>query len=104
MSAPYRVHITSEALADYAVALEWWAANRDKAPDALEVEVTAALRRLEQYGPKLGTPARGPGASPGWRRLHLKRVRYYLYFTMTPEGEVDVLALWGTARRDHPQI
>ena len=38
------------------------------------------------------------------RRVHLARVHYHLYYRVTPEPAIEVVALWHTSRTDSPPI
>jgi len=40
----------------------------------------------------------------GIRRLHLARIRYYLYYRVASEPAVEVLAFWHTSRADLPNL
>ncbi len=100
--ARYTVTVASEVDTDYVQAASWWSANREKAPDALAEEVESAIRRLEQYGPRLGKSVERRGGRV-WRRMELSRVRYYLYFKVYEETRtVEVLALWHMSRGLQP--
>jgi len=38
------------------------------------------------------------------RRVHLARIRYYLYYRLTSEPAIEVLAFWHTSRGTSPQL
>ena len=39
------------------------------------------------------------------RRIHLTRIRYYLFYRVLPEPEViEILALWHTSRQGAPTL
>ncbi len=41
----------------------------------------------------------------GVRRLHLKRIRYYLYYRVKDDPQqVEILALWHTSRGTGPDL
>lgn len=83
--------------------MKWWRAHRDKAPDALENDLAAAERFLAS-SPNAGEAATNTNLS-GVRRLLLKRVRYFLYYRLSPDNiEVQVLALWHARRGPGPKL
>lgn len=85
-------------------ALEWWRANRDKAPDALESDLEQAIDDLETRGAMIGTPVRHARLS-NVRRLHLRRARFFLYFRLSADHEtIAVLSLWHASRGTTPLI
>lgn len=105
MTSPmYRVYLSGAARAEYARILEWWSANRPKAPEALAADVLDAIDRLALHGGKLGVDVRDRRV-PGLRRLELPRVRYYVYFRVNEEArEVEIAALWHTSRGRGPRV
>jgi len=82
-------------------ALDWWDANRAGAPTALRDDLRNALELIRAQ------PGAGASASnaslPGLRRIHLARVRYHLYYRLSPDGEaVEVIDLWHASRGEPP--
>lgn len=96
MSLPVR--FTYSARRAIEEALDWWARNRDKAPHALAEDLEQALALISSY-PQIGTGAKNASVS-GVRRLHLSRVRYYLYYRVTGGSvpNIEVLAFWHASR------
>jgi plasmid stabilization system protein ParE len=76
-------------------------ANRDKAPHAFKEELERGFALISQR-PDVGAVATNVKLK-GVRRIHLARVRYYLYYR-EKEGRVEVLALWHSSRRRNPTL
>jgi plasmid stabilization system protein ParE len=102
MNPPLPVRIVSSAARAIAEAAEWWAANRPKAPDAFVADFESA-RQLIASHPGIGARARNVKLE-GVRRVHLARVHYYLYYRVTSEPAIEVLALWHTSRSTSPEL
>lgn len=103
MSGPLPVRIVSTAARAIREAAEWWAFNRPKAPAAFTEELERALQLIAAQ-PAVGAQAQNAKLA-GVRRIHLTRVRYYLYYRIadSPPG-LEVLALWHTSRGSAPPI
>jgi len=102
MSGPLPVRIVSSAARAIVEAAEWWTANRPKAPDAFVAELERALQLIASQ-PVIG--ARATNANlPGVRRVHLARIRYHLYYRVTSEPAIEVLALWHSSRGTSPEL
>ena len=95
------IRITRRASAQLQEAASWWKANRLAAPEALEEELRQAFRLISQQ-PDIGAIATNPRLS-GVRRIHLSRVRYYLYYRAGESG-IEVLALWHSSRGEAPVL
>ena len=48
--------------------------------------------------------ARDNARLTGVRRVHLARVHYHLYYRVTAEPAIEVLALWHTSRGASPEL
>ena len=96
------VRIVSSAARVIAEAGKWWAANRPKAPGAFAVDLERALQLVASQ-PAIGARARNVKLEDV-RRVHLARVRYCLYYRLTSEPAIEVLALWHTSRGTTPQL
>ena len=96
------VRIVSSAARAIAEAAEWWVANRPKAPDAFVTELERALQ-LIAFQPSIGARATNVKLA-GVRRVHLARVHYHLYYRVTSEPAIEVLALWHTSRGASPEL
>ena len=93
----YPVGFTARAQRQILRALSWWARHRDKAPDALEDDLSNAFAFIAenpQAGKFMGRQRRGVV-----RRIELDRSRYYLYYRININGDIDVLQLWHSSRR-----
>jgi plasmid stabilization system protein ParE len=77
-------------------AVEWWYRNRDKAPGAFTEELDET-RDLIVDKPAIGHIVHA--RRPGTRRVLMERVRYYLYYRLNPDGDVEVLSVWHASRR-----
>jgi plasmid stabilization system protein ParE len=96
-----RVEFSDDAREQAGAASAWWRANRERAPDLFEDELSAAAEHLA-LSPLL-TPVYATVGGGNVRRLLLPRMRYHLYFTI--EGDVVVIhAVWHTARGRGPVL
>ena len=102
MNPPLPVRIVDSAARAVEEAAKWWAQNREKAPDAFIVDLENALKLIASH-PDIGAHARNAELEDV-RRVHLARVHYHLYYRVTQEPAVEVLALWHTSRRDVPKL
>ena len=78
MNSPLHVEVSDGAAGQIRVAEAWWRANRPKAPNAIREELERASV-LIAVQPDIGASAREV-ALEGVRRIHLRRIRHYLYF------------------------
>lgn len=91
-----RLRISLRAQKQIATAARWWKKYRYKAPDAFEEDLA------ETYGNLIAVPAMGQrvvSRRPGLRRVLLKRIRYYLYYRVTANDDIEVVAIWHASRR-----
>jgi hypothetical protein len=103
LSERFAVAFTPRASREVAEARRWWRANRTKAPDALEDELTTALYLLATT-PAIGAVARNV-VLPGVRRILLNRVNYFIYYRPIAESRiVQVVALWHARRGTGPRL
>jgi plasmid stabilization system protein ParE len=103
VSGPLRVEFSDLAKTQVRAAEQWWRQNRPKAPNAIreELERAAVLIALQ---PDSGAHARNVSL-PGVRRIHLARIRYYLFYRVVLEQErIDILALWHSSRHGAPPL
>ncbi len=97
------VKVTPRARREIRQASRWWAENRTKAPHAFREDVQRAFETLARQ-PRIGSPATNEKLA-GVRRLHLKRIRYYLYYRVKGDPKrVEILALWHASRRTGPGL
>ena len=103
MSRPLDIEISDLAKAQIRTAEDWWRLNRPKAPNAIreELERAASIISLQ---PEVGTRALNVSLS-GVRRLHLARVRYYVYYWLLTDPErIEILAFWHESRGSGPPL
>ena len=94
------VRITRRAATQIETIERWWAANRPKAPDAFFDDLGGALTLLSVQ-PGIGARIANTKL-PDVRRLHLARVRYFVFYRVKA-GELVILAVWH-ASRTAPEI
>jgi plasmid stabilization system protein ParE len=100
---PLEIEISDLAKAQIRTAEDWWRLNRPKAPNAIreELERAASIISLQ---PEAGTDALNISLS-GVRRLHLARVRYYVYYWLLTDPErIEILAFWHESRGSGPPL
>ena len=68
---------------------------------AFAVDLENALKLIASH-PDIGVRAANVTLE-GVRRLHLARIRYYLYYRVTNESAIEV-AFWHTSRADSPNL
>ncbi len=103
MSSLLAVKVTPRARREIRQASSWWAEHRGKAPHAFREDVQRAFETLARQ-PLIGPPATNEKLA-GVRRLHLKRIRYYLYYRVKVDPErIEILALWHTSRGTGPGL
>jgi plasmid stabilization system protein ParE len=93
--------VTAAAEHQIREASDWWYEHRESAPGLFKSELERAFELIVQY-PEAAPIARTPEL-PGVRRVLLPRTRFYLYYRVTSQGTVEVLALWHTSRGESPQ-
>jgi len=101
VSRSLHVGISELAKGQVRAAEEWWRLNRPKAPNAIREELERASSIISVQ-PELGARARNISLT-GVRRLHLARVRYYVYYRLLTDPErIEILAFWHASRGDPP--
>jgi len=95
--------VTASAAAAIREAEVWWSQNRDSGSAPIVDELERALGLIALH-PAIG--ARASNATlAGVRRIHLSRIRYHLYYRVSPAGDrVEVLAFWHTGRGSEPTL
>ena len=96
-----KLSVTLRAAAQIERADRWWSENRLSAPEALREDIASAFGVLLRQ-PGIGTKVVNPKVL-GVRRLHLGRIRYFLYYRVK-EGELVVLAFWHSSRGKGPAL
>ena len=94
------IKVTPVAATQIQKAADWWLSNREKAPGAFREELQRGFALISQK-PEVGAKATNVKLK-NVRRIHLSRVRYFLYYRVKPD-RVEVLALWHSSRRVGPQ-
>jgi plasmid stabilization system protein ParE len=102
MNKPLPVRIVSSAARAIAEAAQWWSENRPKDPRAFVADLESALLLIASH-PGIGAKARNVKLE-GVRRVHLARIHYHLYYRVTSEPSIEVLALWHTSRGRSPEL
>ncbi len=75
--------------------------KRPKSPVAFAEELRRAFE-LVSHQPTIGTRAASTRLKDV-RRVHLSRIRYYIYYRVRPT-QVEVLALWHGSRGEEPAL
>jgi plasmid stabilization system protein ParE len=96
-----RVKVSARAASQIRKAAEWWAENRPAAPGAVRTDLGEALALLAQQ-PGIGTAYEG-ARTKGVRRLLVGRIRYFIYYRVTPDT-LEVLAVWHVSRGKQPSL
>jgi len=96
-----KLRITLRAAAQIEKADQWWSESRISAPEALREDLEAAFGLLVQQ-PGIGTTVASTKAT-GVRRLHLGRIRYFVYYRVR-ESELVVLSFWHSSRGTSPAV
>lgn len=94
------LRVSQDTEAQIRQATRWWRENRPAAPELLHQELERGFQLIA------GEPGIGPRSAglsmDQVRRLHLARIRYFLYYRLTDEDVVEVLAFWHTSRGTPP--
>jgi len=89
------VVVTRRANRQLDKASDWWVSHRDKAPHAFDEDIAAGFAMI----------AESPLAYPyfdmrrGIHRMLLERIRYYVYYRLNADDNIEVLAVWHASRR-----
>ena len=76
--------------------------NRHGAPGLFGQELERGFDLITAQ-PRIGVPALDAGLE-GVRRVHLYRIHYHLYYRISGEATVEVLAFWHTSRGRGPDL
>lgn len=79
----------------------WWALHRRAAPGAVRLDLQAALALLVEQ-PGMGEEVR-EASSPGVRRFHLDRIRYWVYYRVRG-SKLEVVSIWHSSRSSGPAV
>jgi plasmid stabilization system protein ParE len=95
------IRITRSAAAQIEGADQWWLEHRPLAPGAVREDIQAALALLRRQ-PGVGANISNANLK-NVRRLHLGRIRYYIYYQVRDDGLV-ILAFWHSSRGSKPAL
>jgi plasmid stabilization system protein ParE len=94
------IRVARRAAGEIIEASDWWRNNRPDAPNAVREEIERAFDLISSQ-PNVGARALNVSLQ-GVRRVHLARIRYHLYYRVTPSA-VEVLAFWHASRGTGPR-
>ena len=95
------LRVTNRAAAEVERAESWWVENRTSAPLAVREDLKAAFALLLRQ-PGVGVKVANTRLA-SIRRLHLGRIRYFIYYRMKGD-ELVVLSVWHSSRRAGPSL
>ncbi len=99
----FSVKVVRRAVVQIDEAAAWWVKIRRDAPEAIREELQIALDLIARH-PNIGAKALNFKLREV-RRIHLSRIRYYLYYRVRVEAKtVEVLAFWHTSRAAQPNL
>jgi plasmid stabilization system protein ParE len=96
-----QLQIARRAAAQIEKADAWWLDNRPAAPEAFREDLKAAFALLALQ-PGVGSKV-SSARLDGVRRLHLGRIRYYLFYRVKDQ-QLVVLSVWHTSRGAAPVL
>ena len=103
MNGPYSVVVAPAARAQASKIADWWRAHRPSAPDLFADELEAAFVRVAATPKSIRIYRESKGRFV--RRLLLPRTSYHLFFEVNDQKrQVNVLAVWHTARGRDPRL
>lgn len=100
-AAPLSVVFQRKAIQEVIDIDEWWRSNRPESPDLFARELARMLDAVALM-PMLGVSARDSRLI-NVRRVLLRKTRYHLYYRVR-EDNLEVLAVWHTARAEGPGL
>ena len=98
---PLELFISRRAAREIERVVQWWAVNRPAAPGAVRQDLQAALNLL-LVQPDVGVHI-NEASSPDVRRLHLDRIRYWVYYRVR-RNCLEVLSVWHSSRGSGPVV
>lgn len=98
---PLELFVSRRAAREIERVVQWWAVNRPAAPDAVRQDLQAALN-LVLVQPDIGVRVT-EASSPDVRRLHLDRIRYWVYYRVR-RNRLEVLSVWHSSRGSGPAV
>lgn len=101
MSKRLLVQVIPTAAEQIREVVAWWGENSDA---SILLNALEQAFELLSHQPFMGTRSRNAKLSDV-RRLHLRRVRYHLYYRVVEsQARVEILALWHTTRGAPPPM
>lgn len=97
-----RLRVSENAAAQIREAVQWWRAHR-AARELLSAEISRGFDLIRTI-PHIAPPVVSPPELTHLRRLHLPRVRYFIYYRPVDPDVIEVLALWHTSRGTSPEL
>lgn len=98
---PLELFVSRRAAREIERIVQWWAVNRPAAPGAVRQDLQAALNLL-RVQPDIGVRI-NEASSPDVRRLHLDRIRYWVYYRVRL-NRLEVLTVWHSSRGSGPAV
>ena len=98
---PLELFVSRRAEREIERVAHWWAVNRPAAPGAIRQDLRAALNLLVVQ-PDIGVRV-NEASSPDVRRLHLDRIRYWIYYRVR-RNRLEVLSVWHSSRGRGPAV
>lgn len=95
------LRITRRAAAEISRADSWWRENRPAAPLAVKEDLKGAFSLLLRQ-PGVGVKV-GSSRLSGVRRIHLGRIRYFVYYRVK-DNDMVILSVWHTMRQTQPRL
>lgn len=95
------LRIARRAESEIERANRWWLENRPAAPNAFRADLKGAFALLLRQ-PGVGVKV-GNTRLSGVRRLHLGRIRYFVYYQIRGD-EIVVLSVWHSSRGEAPSL
>jgi plasmid stabilization system protein ParE len=98
---PLELHVSRRAAREIERVVQWWAVNRPAAPEAVRLDLQAALDLL-LVQPDIGVRV-AEASSPNVRRFYLDRIRYWVYYRVR-RNRFEVLSVWQANRGHNPAV
>jgi plasmid stabilization system protein ParE len=96
------LRIARRAVSEIERAELWLAENRPSAPGAFRTDLGGAFTLLTRQ-PGVGVKV-GNTRLAGVRRLHLGRIRYFVYYRVQGNDELVILSVWHSSRGKGPSL
>ena len=98
---PLELFVSRRAAREIERVVQWWGLNRPAASGAVRQDLQAALNLL-LVQPDIGVRVH-QASSPDVRRLHLDRIRYWIYYRVR-RNRLEVLSVWHSSRDGGPAV